>query len=75
MLERKDVDAVDLCVPTHLHEEMILLAAEAGKHVICEKPLTGYFGGETDEEVGVKGLQGGHAQGCTGGLQADQKGR
>jgi len=54
MLERKDVDAVDLCVPTHLHEEMILLAAEAGKHVICEKPLTGYFGGETDEEVGVR---------------------
>jgi predicted dehydrogenase len=53
MLERKDVDAVDLCVPTHLHEEMILLAAEAGKHVICEKPLTGYFGKETDEEVGV----------------------
>ena len=44
MLERKDVDAVDLCVPTNLHEEMILLAAEAGKHVICEKPLTGYFG-------------------------------
>ena len=54
MLERKDVDAVDLCVPTHLHEEMILLAAEAGKHVICEKPLTGYFGGETDEEVGLR---------------------
>jgi len=54
MLERKDVDAVDLCVPTHLHEEMILLAAEAGKHVICEKPLTGYFGAETDEEVGLR---------------------
>jgi predicted dehydrogenase len=48
------VDAVDLCVPTHLHEEMILLAAEAGKHVICEKPLTGYFGTETDEEVGLR---------------------
>jgi predicted dehydrogenase len=54
MLERKDVDAVDLCVPTHLHEEMILLAADAGKHVICEKPLTGYFGGGTDEEVGLR---------------------
>lgn len=54
MLERKDVDAVDLCVPTHLHEEMILLAAEAGKHVICEKPLTGYFGGEADEDVGIR---------------------
>ena len=44
LLERKDIDAVDLCVPTDLHHEFIILAAQAGKHVICEKPLTGYFG-------------------------------
>jgi len=44
LLERKDVDVIDLCTPTHLHEEMIIAAAEAGKHIICEKPLTGYFG-------------------------------
>lgn len=50
LLERKDVDAIDLCVPTHLHEKMVIEAAEAGKHVICEKPLTGYFGEETEEE-------------------------
>ncbi len=50
LLERKDIDVVDLCVPTHLHEEMIVEAAEAGKHVICEKPLTGYFGREVEEE-------------------------
>jgi predicted dehydrogenase len=34
-----DVDVVDICTPTHLHHEMVLQAAEAGKHVICEKPL------------------------------------
>ena len=34
-----DVDVVDICSPTHLHCEMALKAAAAGKHVICEKPL------------------------------------
>jgi predicted dehydrogenase len=51
LLERKDVDAVDLCVPTDLHHEFAILAAQAGKHVICEKPLTGYFGKERPEEL------------------------
>jgi predicted dehydrogenase len=34
-----EVDAVDICSPTHLHYEMALKAAAAGKHIICEKPL------------------------------------
>jgi len=34
-----DVDVVDICTPTHLHYEMTLQAAAAGKHVVCEKPL------------------------------------
>jgi predicted dehydrogenase len=55
LLERKDVDAVDLCVPTNLHEAMIIEAAEAGKHIICEKPLTGYFGEDVDgEDIGFR---------------------
>lgn len=55
LLERKDVDAVDLCVPTNLHEEMVIAAAHAGKHVICEKPLTGYFGEDVQgEDVGLR---------------------
>lgn len=33
------VDVVDICSPTHLHCEMALQAAEAGKHIVCEKPL------------------------------------
>ena len=55
LLERNDVDVVDLCVPTHLHERMIIQAAEAGKHVICEKPLTGYFGEDAEgEDIGSR---------------------
>lgn len=34
-----DIDVVDICTPTHLHHEMTLQAAMAGKHIICEKPL------------------------------------
>lgn len=48
LLARDDVDAIDLCVPNHLHADMAVAAAGAGKHVICEKPLTGYFGEEGD---------------------------
>ena len=32
-------EAVDLCLPNHRHLEYALLAAEAGKHILCEKPL------------------------------------
>jgi len=38
-LSRDDVDIVDVCVPNFKHAEIIVAAAEAGKHVYCEKPL------------------------------------
>ena len=50
LVEDPDIDAVDVCIPTDVHKEGVIAAAEAGKHVICEKPLTGYFGKELDEE-------------------------
>lgn len=39
MLERDDVDIVDICAPGYLHAEMALAALAAGKHVLVEKPL------------------------------------
>ena len=38
-LERSDVDAVDICLPHHLHAEVALAALRAGKHVLVEKPM------------------------------------
>jgi predicted dehydrogenase len=53
LLDDKSIDIVDLVVPNALHLPMVLQAAEANKHIICEKPLAGYFGqGEADEKVG-----------------------
>jgi predicted dehydrogenase len=39
LLARDDVDVVSICLPDFLHHEAALAAAEAGKHVLCEKPL------------------------------------
>jgi predicted dehydrogenase len=44
MLRDPEIDVVDLCTPNNLHCDMIVAAAEAGKNIICEKPLTGAFG-------------------------------
>ncbi len=39
LLARPEIQAVDINVPNHLHEEIVLAAAAAGKHIYCEKPL------------------------------------
>jgi len=39
LVRSKTVDAVYVCSPLHLHEEHTLLAADAGKHILCEKPM------------------------------------
>ncbi len=46
LLKGPDFDAVDLCLPNHLHLEAAVQAARAGKHILCEKPL-----GRTAEEA------------------------
>lgn len=39
LLATAEVDCVDLCTPTYLHAEQAVRCLEAGKHVICEKPM------------------------------------
>lgn len=39
LVRRDDVDVVHVCTPNHLHAPLSLAALEAGKHVVCEKPL------------------------------------
>jgi predicted dehydrogenase len=39
LIARQDVDVIDICTPQHLRRDLILAAAEHGKHVVCEKPL------------------------------------
>jgi predicted dehydrogenase len=40
VIERKDIQVVDICVPNNLHCEIALAAAAAGKMILCEKPLS-----------------------------------
>ena len=39
VLERDDIDIVDVCTPGHLHHDIAIAALAAGKHVLVEKPL------------------------------------
>jgi predicted dehydrogenase len=39
MILDADLDAVDICLPHHLHAEAIIAAAAARRHILCEKPL------------------------------------
>lgn len=55
VLSNDQIDIVDICTPPFLHKEMIIKALNAGKNVVCEKPLTGYFGKAGDPKpIGLK---------------------
>jgi predicted dehydrogenase len=39
LIARKDIDAIDICTPNNSHAEIAIAAAQAGKMILCEKPL------------------------------------
>lgn len=39
LIAEADVDIIDICLPSYLHAEYSILALEAGRHVLCEKPM------------------------------------
>jgi predicted dehydrogenase len=51
VLERSDIDVVDLCVPNHLHRPMAEAAAASGKHIVCSKPLTAFDGSSLPSDI------------------------
>lgn len=55
LLNDPEIDIIDICTPPYVHKDMIIRALNSGKHIICEKPLTGYFGQlEDDTPIGNK---------------------
>ncbi|MDQ7027577.1 MAG: Gfo/Idh/MocA family oxidoreductase [Anaerolineae bacterium] len=39
LINNPDIDIIDICTPNNYHTPLAIAALEAGKHVICEKPL------------------------------------
>jgi predicted dehydrogenase len=39
LIERRDIDVIDICTPNNTHAEIAIAAAKAGKMILCEKPL------------------------------------
>ena len=52
ILKDPEVDLIDICTPPYTHKDLVIKGLKADKHVICEKPLCGFFGpGNTDKKV------------------------
>ena len=63
VLERKDIDLIDISTPNFVHEEQAIAAARAGKDILCEKPLANDLAAASRmlaavKESGVKALCG-----------------
>jgi len=54
-----EIDAVDVCLPSHQHRDAVIRCLEAGKHVLCEKPL-GLTAREVDDVVSAQERSGRH---------------
>jgi predicted dehydrogenase len=74
LLERKDIEMVVVTTPEFLHREQVVAAAEAGKHILCEKPMASSLADAdamiaASERTGVR-LMVGHSRRFTARYQA-----
>ena len=53
LLTMPDLDIIDICTPPSLHRDQVISALEAGKHVVCEKPLVGSLA-DVDDVIAVE---------------------
>ena len=63
VIERDDVDLIDICTPGDTHAEIAIAALQAGKHVLCEKPLANTVA-EAEADDGRR-RRGGRPRACT----------
>jgi predicted dehydrogenase len=54
LLERDDIDVIDVCTPGDSHAAIAIAALEAGKHVLCEKPLANTVGEAEQMEAAAR---------------------
>jgi predicted dehydrogenase len=55
VVQRPDIDIVDICTPPDLHARIALAAIAAGKHVFCEKPITNRYAEAQQMEAAARG--------------------
>jgi predicted dehydrogenase len=54
VVERDDVDIIDICAPNVLHQEIAIAAAKNGKHIFCEKPIALSYAGAQEMVAAVE---------------------
>lgn len=67
MLADPEVDVIDICTPPSTHADLIIKAAQAGKHIICEKPIT------VDLEDAKKAVEAAESNGVTLGVMQNYR--
>ncbi len=63
VISRDDIQVVDICTPNHFHKDSLLAAIRAGKHINCDKPITGSWADAQKVQRALKGYAGiGHME-------------
>lgn len=53
LLQDPEIDVIDMGVPPKFHVDYAIRALKAGKHIICEKPVSGYYGAPGESNIGT----------------------